>query len=466
MPKRKIYESVTITDFASEGRCIYKSETDGIVFVDGKVAPGDVVDLEVYKKKKSYQEARVIKIHAYSSIRTEPFCGHFDICGGCRWQNIKYEEQLKFKERQVRDHLERIGKVPNINMLPIVAADELQYYRNKLEFTFSNSRWLTTEEITSGESFSRNALGFHIPKRFDKVFAVRECRLQSDPSNLIRNELHQWAEEQGFSYYDLRNNQGFLRNLIIRTSNRGETMVIVQFAENRAEEISNVMHFLEERFPAITSLYYIINTKGNDSYQDQEPVHFSGSKTIREQMENLTFMVGPKSFYQTNSAQALELYKVARSFAGLTGSELVYDLYTGTGTIANFVANFANKIIGVEYIEAAVVDARTNSLNNNIFNTEFVSGDMKEVLSVDFLAKHGRPDVVITDPPRAGMDAPVVQVLLNAAPSRIVYVSCNSATQARDIEMMSSQYRVEQVQPVDMFPNTHHVESVALLVRI
>lgn len=466
MPKRKIYEAVTITDFASEGKCIYKSETDGVVFVDGKVAPGDVVDLEVYKKKKSFQEARVIKIHSYSDLRTVPFCEHFDVCGGCRWQNIRYEEQLRFKEQQVRDHLERIGKISDLNMLPIIPAESQILYRNKLEYTFSDSRWLTSDEIKSGEDFSRNALGFHIPKRFDKVFTVRDCRLQPDPSNSIRNRLFAWAEEEGLVFYNLRDNRGFLRNLIIRTSNVGEVMVIVQFAEDDSSKIERVMQFLQESFSEITSLYYIVNTKGNDSYQDQQAIHYFGATSIREEMEDLVFMVGPKSFYQTNSSQAYRLYQLARGFANLSGNELVFDLYTGTGTIANFVAKYANKVIGVEYVEESVADARVNSANNGIENTEFWAGDMKKVLTDQFLELHGRPDVIITDPPRAGMDAPVIDVILNAAPDRIVYVSCNAATQARDIQLMSDKYRVEKVQPVDMFPNTHHVESVALLVKI
>jgi 23S rRNA (uracil1939-C5)-methyltransferase len=466
MPKRKIYEAVTITDFASEGKCIYKSETDGVVFVDGKVAPGDVVDLEVYKKKKSFQEARVIKIHSYSDLRTVPFCEHFDVCGGCRWQNIRYEEQLRFKEQQVRDHLERIGKISDLNMLPIIPAESQILYRNKLEYTFSDSRWLTSDEIKSGEDFSRNALGFHIPKRFDKVFTVRDCRLQPDPSNSIRNRLFAWAEEEGLVFYNLRDNRGFLRNLIIRTSNVGEVMVIVQFAEDDSSKIERVMQFLQESFSEITSLYYIVNTKGNDSYQDQQAIHYFGATSIREEMEDLVFMVGPKSFYQTNSSQAYRLYQLARDFANLSGNELVFDLYTGTGTIANFVAKYANKVIGVEYVEESVADARVNSANNGIENTEFWAGDMKKVLTDQFLELHGRPDVIITDPPRAGMDAPVIDVILNAAPDRIVYVSCNAATQARDIQLMSDKYRVEKVQPVDMFPNTHHVESVALLVKI
>lgn len=466
MAKRKTYQGITITDFAAEGKCIYKSPETGVIFIDGKIAPGDVVDLEVYRSKKNFQEAKVTALHQLSPLRTEPTCIHFETCGGCRWQNIRYEEQLKFKERLVKDHLERIGKLDEVPLLPIIAADETLYYRNKLEFTFTNSRWLTREEIATELSLSRNALGFHIPKRFDKVFAVRECQLQRDPSNRIRNSLMNWAEGEGLAFYDLRNNRGFLRNLIIRTANTGEVMVIVQFGENQLENIERVMEFLKRSFPEITSLYYIVNLKGNDSYQDQEAIHYSGEQAIREKMEDLTFRVGPKSFYQTNSTQAHRLYQVAREFAQLSPNDLVFDLYTGTGTIANYVAKNAKRVIGIEYVEEAVADARINSALNQLSNTEFFAGDMKVVLSEDFLAQKGRPDVLITDPPRAGMEPPVVEVILKAAPQRIVYVSCNSATQARDIQMMSEQYRVEKVQPVDMFPNTHHVESVALLTRI
>ncbi|GAB2771450.1 23S rRNA (uracil(1939)-C(5))-methyltransferase RlmD [Rhabdobacter roseus] len=464
MPVQKKYEKVTITDFAAEGKCIYKSE-DGVVFVEGNVAPGDVVDLEVVRRKKKMQEAVVRKIHSYSSLRAEPHCRHQGVCGGCRWQHIGYEHQLQFKRQQVVDHFERIGRIKNVLINAIIPAPSTHFYRNKLEFTFSNNRWLTTDEIQSGSTFSRNALGFHVPKRFDKIFNVETCHLQPDPSNAIRNALNQYTESAGLNYYDIRQNVGLVRNLIIRTANTGDLMVIVQFAENDEEAIQSTLQFLQSTFPEITSLQYIVNTKGNDSYQDQEVMHFAGETYIRETMEDLTFRVGPKSFYQTNPEQAYTLFKVTRDFAGLTGKELVYDLYTGTGTIANFVARQARKVIGVEYVEAAVQDARQNSLLNGITNTEFYAGDMKRLLDTAFVARHGRPEVLITDPPRAGMDPEVVATILQAAPDRIVYVSCNSATQARDLAWMADAYEVTKVQPVDMFPHTHHVENVALLVK-
>ncbi len=458
------YEKVIISDFASEGKCIYKSE-NGVVFVEGDVAPGDVVDLKIVKTKKKLKEAVVTKIHSRSDLRVEPYCDHFGMCGGCKWQHIGYEHQLNSKQQQVQDHLERIGHLKDFNMLPIIGAEKTKYYRNKLEFTFSNWRWLSKEQIESGEVFEKYALGFHVPKRFDKIFTVDHCHLQPDPSNSIRNSLHEFGLKSGITYYDVRFNRGVLRNVIIRTANSGDLMVIVQFGENNPEAIERVMTFLRDNHPEITSLNYIINLKGNDSYQDQDVVNFAGAEKIRETMEGLTFYIGPKSFYQTNSEQAYELFKITRDFAGLTGEELVYDLYTGTGTIANFVASKAKKVIGLEYVEAAVADARINSELNGIFNTEFFAGDMRYLLNDAFVAKHGRPDIIITDPPRAGMDSPVIDTILKAAPNKIVYVSCNSATQARDLALMSGDYEVVKVQPVDMFPNTHHVENVALLVR-
>lgn len=458
------YKNVLISDFAAEGKCIYKSE-DGVVFVEGNVAPGDVVDLEVVGKKKKFKEAIVKKIHTYSTLRTTPYCEHNDVCGGCRWQHVGYDHQLRFKRQQVVDHFERIGKIQGVPVNEILAAPSTDYYRNKLEFTFSNSRWLTLDQIHSGEEFNRNALGFHVPKRFDRIFSVDHCHLQPEPSNAIRNGIQEYALTRGYTYYDMRKNEGTMRNVIIRTANTGDVMVIVQFGEPNEEAIADIMSYVKEKFPVITSLNYIINTKGNDSYQDQEVVHYSGETFIRETMEDLTFMVGPKSFYQTNSVQAYELFKVARDYAQLTGGEAVYDLYTGTGTIANFVARSALKVVGVEYVEAAVVDARKNSELNGIYNTSFFAGDMRKVMNEEFVSFHGRPDVIITDPPRAGMDVPVIETILSAAPDRIVYVSCNSATQARDLALMSEHYEVTRVQPVDMFPNTHHVENVALMVR-
>jgi 23S rRNA (uracil1939-C5)-methyltransferase len=463
MPINKKYENITITDFAAEGKCIYKSD-EGVIFIQGNAAPGDVVDIEVVNKRKKFREAVITRVHSYSPLRVTPYCQHVDVCGGCKWQHIDYQEQLKFKQQQVKDHFQRIGKLNEVEYESIVPASTLQFYRNKLEYTFSNSRWLSTSEINSQQEFSRNALGYHVPKRFDRIFNVEKCHLQPDPSNAIRNSLHSFAEKRGYVYYDVKNNVGRMRNLIIRTSNTGDVLVIVQFAEPDQEMIQDVLEFLKAEFPSITSLYYIVNQKGNDSYQDQDVIHYYGETYIRETMEDLTFMVGPKSFYQTNSEQAYTLYQVAREYADLTGQETVYDLYTGTGTIANFVARQAKKVIGVEYVEDAVRDARKNSELNGIFNTEFFAGDMKKVLNVDFLTRYGQPDVIITDPPRAGMDPSVIETIKAVSPNRIVYVSCNSATQARDLEMLSDRYRVVKARPVDMFPHTHHVENVALLV--
>ncbi|WP_373515838.1 23S rRNA (uracil(1939)-C(5))-methyltransferase RlmD [Persicitalea sp.] len=462
MPTIKRYENITITDFAAEGKCIYKSE-DGVIFIDGHVAPGDVVDIEVVRRKKKLAHAVVTKFHSLSEMRTDPYCQHFEVCGGCRWQHIDYPEQLKFKQKQVQDHFERIGKIKGVDYYPIVAAKTRLFYRNKLEYTFSNYRWLTIDDMNSDEEFSRNALGYHVPKCFDRIFQVEKCHLQTDPSNAIRNALFQFAEDRGYVFYNVKTNEGMMRNVIIRTSNSGDVMVIVQFAEPQPEVIEEVMAFMKAEFTGITSLYYIINQKGNDSYQDQEAVHYAGERYIRETMEDLTFMVGPKSFYQTNSEQAYELYKIARDYAQLSDHEIVYDLYTGTGTIANFVARNAKKVIGVEYIKEAVADARKNSELNGIANTRFYAGDMKRVLNEEFVKKQGRPDVIITDPPRAGMDSSVIATILSSSPSRIVYISCNTATQARDLELLSGKYKVVRAQPVDMFPHTHHVENVALL---
>lgn len=463
MPINKQYERVTITDFASEGKCIYKSE-DGVIFIQGNVAPGDVVDLEVVSRRKKMTEARVTHFHSLSDLRATPYCQHFDICGGCKWQHISYDEQINFKQRQVKDHFERIGKLKDVVYEPILGAEKRQYYRNKLEYTFSEYRWLTQEDMDSGQEFSRDALGYHVPKRFDRIFQVEKCHLQPDPSNAIRNSLFEYASSKGYVFYNIKDNVGMMRNVVIRTANTGDLMVIVQFAEPNDAIIEDVLEFLKAQFPEITSLYYIVNQKGNDSYQDQEAVHYFGERHICEAMENLQFLVGPKSFYQTNAEQAYELYKLARTYAELTGQETVYDLYTGTGTIANFIARDAGKVIGVEYIEEAVENARENSRINQINNTAFFAGDMKKVLDASFVLRHGRPDVVITDPPRAGMDPPVVEAILAAEPKRIVYISCNTATQARDLDRLSSRYKVVKTRPVDMFPHTHHVENITQLI--
>ncbi|MFN4144583.1 MAG: 23S rRNA (uracil(1939)-C(5))-methyltransferase RlmD [Runella sp.] len=462
---RQVVTNLLIEDFAAEGKCIAHHE-GAVVFIEGDAAPGDIVDVEIlHFKKKRFYEARVIDTHEFSSKRTLPFCDYFATCGGCKWQHIQYEEQLQFKWQQVYDHLHRIAKVSLPDLLPIVPSRQTTFYRNKLEFTFSNFRWFRAEEMTDNLILDRDALGFHIPKRFDRILDIEKCYLQPDPSNGIRNRLRDFAKKQGFRFYDQRLNSGFLRNLIIRTANTGQVMVIVQFAEANQAAIDLTMQFLSETFPEITSLQYIINTKGNDSYSDQEVVLFSGKPYLEERMEDLTFRVGPKSFYQTNSEQAYELYKIARDFAQLSGKELVYDLYTGTGTIANFVARQAQKVIGIEYIAEAIEDAKVNSQINNIVNTNFFAGDMRHLLTDEFVAIYGTPEVVITDPPRAGMDEPVVRTLLRVAPQRIVYVSCNTATQARDIAWLDEKYSVHKVQPVDMFPHTHHVENVVLLEK-
>ncbi len=460
MLKNKIYlNNVRIEDFAAEGKCIAKHD-GAVVFIEGNAAPGDVADIEIYNKKKKFFEGKIIKIHHLSEKRADVFCDYFGTCGGCKWQHISYEEQTKFKHQQVYDHLHRIAKVRLPAFLPIMPSKNTRFYRNKLEFTFSNSRWLTKEEMQSGEELSSLALGFHIPKKFDKILDIDKCYLQPEPSNEIRNALRAFALEHRLSFYDQKRNEGFLRNLIVRTASTNDLMVVMQFGEYDQENIDSVMSFIQQSFPQITSLHYIVNTKGNDSYYDQTPVWVAGKEYMEEKMEDLTFRIGPKSFYQTNSEQAFELYKITRSFAQLTGNELVYDLYTGTGTIANFVAKQAKRVVGIEYVAEAIEDAKINSAINGITNTDFYAGDMKLVLNDTFIAQHGRPDVIITDPPRAGMDEPVVKKIMEVSPKRIVYVSCNSATQARDLAILDEKYEVEAVQPVDMFPHTHHVENV------
>lgn len=465
--KRKelpLIESVEITGIVAEGKSIARVG-DMVVFVPYG-CPGDVVDIKIDKKRSSYAEAHIVRMVSASNQRVEPKCAHFGTCGGCKWQHIPYKMQLEYKRQQVIDALERIAKVelPSINSTIASAATER--YRNKLEFTFSSRRWLTFEQIAQEEVMTdRNALGFHIPGSFDKVLDIEHCLLQGDISDRIRLHIRALATSKGYSFYDIKGQHGLLRNMIVRTASTGEVMLIVVFGENNRTAIGEILSDVAANFPEITSLMYVINLKVNDSIADQEVHLFAGSPFINEQMENLTFRVGPKSFYQTNSNQAYELYKVARNMAALNGNELVYDLYTGTGTIANFVAGKARRVIGIEYVEDAVADARLNSQLNGIDNTCFFAGDMKDVLSDAFVARNGRPDVIIVDPPRAGMHKEVVDVILRASPSRIVYVSCNPATQARDIAMLDEKYRVVEVQPVDMFPHTHHVENVALLVQ-
>ncbi|AUD00917.1 23S rRNA (uracil(1939)-C(5))-methyltransferase RlmD [Spirosoma pollinicola] len=479
--RRKIHKiperlaGVRIDAVAAEGKCIVRTE-DGVIFVENPtggpgVAPGDVVDLRITNTKKQYREAVAERVQEWSPLRTEPFCEHFGTCGGCKWQHIQYPEQLGFKQQQVVDHLTRIGKVGLPAILPILAASPTRYYRNKLEFTCAEGRWLTSTEVRTDEPMDQRAVGFHVPGRFDKVLPINHCYLQPDPSNAIRLAVNEFVFQNGVTLYNLKLHTGYLRTLIIRTADTTQqVMVTLQVAQDNPELLDALMNHLLVAFPQITSLNYILNTKKNDSYQDQEVVNWAGKGYIEEQMDAgndqlLTFRVGPKSFYQTNAQQAYNLYKVAREFAGLTGQERVYDLYTGTGTIALFVARLAKHVVGVEYVEASVADARVNAEVNGITNTTFVAGDMKDILTDDFFEKHGRPDVVITDPPRAGMDEAVTRQLLKAAPQRIVYVSCNTATQARDLGILDEGYTVTSVQPVDMFPHTHHVENVVVLTK-
>jgi len=459
-----LLEKVRITDIAAEGKALARVN-DRVVFVPLAI-PGDVVDIQVRKKRKAFYEGYITQWHEYSSMRQKPVCAHFGVCGGCKWQMLPYAEQLKFKEQQVNDQLVRIGKVTDLNLMPIIGAQSSEFYRNKLEFTFSNKRWLTQDEIDTAEGIkNRNAVGFHVPGLFDKVVDVRECHLQADPSNAIRNSIRQFAEDHEYSFFDLREQSGLLRNLIIRTTSTDETMVILSFYDDDKNCREAILNHILEEFPAITSLNYVVNKKRNDTILDQEIVCFAGRDHIREEMEGLQFIIGPKSFYQTNSQQAHELYKVTREFAGLSGTETVYDLYTGTGTIANFLARSVKHIIGIETVPEAIADAKKNAENNGIKNASFLVGDMKDVFNADLFTEYGLPDVVVLDPPRAGIHQNVVDVLLAAEPGKIVYVSCNPATQARDILLLSQKYEVVKAQPVDMFPHTHHVENVSLLIK-
>ena len=455
------------TSFTAEGKALAKVN-DLVVFVP-YVVPGDVVDLQVKRKKNHYAEAVAVKIHEQSPMRVEPFCQHYGVCGGCKWQCLSYEDQIRYKQKQVFDNLTRIGKVELPEFRPILGSEKTRFYRNKLEFTFSNKRWLTEEEVKADVQYDQmNAVGFHIPGAFDKVLAIEKCWLQDDISNQIRNAIRDYAYEHNYSFFNLRTQEGVLRNMMVRTSSTGELMVLLQCkitSDAEKRQMLELLQFVGDRFPQITSLLYVINNKCNDTIGDLEVEVFKGNDHIFEEMEGLRFKVGPKSFYQTNSEQAYQLYKVAREFAGLTGNELVYDLYTGTGTIANFVSRQAKKVIGIEYVPEAIEDAKVNSEINGIDNTLFYAGDMKDILTQDFITEHGRPDVIITDPPRAGMHNDVIDVILFAAPKRIVYVSCNPATQARDLQLLDGRYKVSAVQPVDMFPHTHHVENVVLLER-
>jgi len=459
-----LLEKVKITDIGTEGNAVAK--VDGQVVFVPMLIPGDVVDIRVRKKRRKYMEGTAVRFHEYSSDRIEPRCTHFGVCGGCKWQHLRYEKQLEFKEKQVIDNLTRIGKLELSGVRPILGSSEIYGYRNKLEFTFSDKRWLTREEmLADNDRIVEDALGFHIPGYFDKVLDIRECHFQPDPSNAIRDSVRRYAHRKSLAFFNIRQQSGFLRNLIIRTTRSGNVMVIVVFFMDERERINGLMEHLRTEFPRITSLYYIINTKKNDSLSDQVPVLYSGDDHLVEEIDSLKFRIGPLSFYQTNTLQAGKLYAVAKEFAGLTGRETVYDLYTGAGTIACYVAGEAGKVIGMEYVDAAVEDAVINSGINNIGNTEFYAGDIRLLLNEKFIQEKGRPDVIITDPPRAGMHSDVVEQILSAGPSRIVYISCNPSTQARDAGLMSEKYRVAAVQPVDMFPHTHHVENVILLER-
>jgi len=457
-------EKVLITDIGAEGNAL--ARVDNLVVFVPMLIPGDIVDIKVIRKRKKYLEGRVVKFHQYSPDRIEPRCIHFGICGGCKWQHLPYNLQLKYKEKQVRDNLIRIGKIdiPEIN--PIIGSSGIFLYRNKLEYTFSDKRWLTKEEVASGAKFEKeDALGFHIPGLFDKVLDIEECHLQPDPSNSIRNAVRQYSLENNLQFFDLREQKGFLRNIVIRNSLDGKVMVIVVFFHDDFEKRNGLLDFIASEFPQVNSLMYVINSKKNDSLNDQEPILYKGEDHLVEEMDGLKFRIGPKSFYQTNTRQALELYRIVRDFAELTGKEIVYDLYSGTGTIANYISALAGKVIGIEYVDEAVKDAIINSEINGISNTHFFAGDMKDILSEAFFASNGKPDVIITDPPRAGMHEDVIKIIANASPDRIVYVSCNPSTQSRDIQLLSDDYNVERVQPVDMFPHTHHVENVVLLKR-
>ena len=450
---------------AAEGKAIAKV-SDLVIFVP-YVVPGDVVDLQIKRKKNKYAEAEAVNFHEYSSTRAVPFCQHYGICGGCKWQVLPYAEQIKYKQKQVEDNLRRIGKIELPEISPILGSAKTEFYRNKLEFTFSDKRWLTYEEVKQEVKYDQmNAVGFHIPGAFDKVLAIEKCWLQNDISNRIRNAVRDYAYEHNYSFINLRSQEGMLRNMIIRTSSTGELMVIIICKIVEDSEMTlfkQLLQYVADTFPEITSLLYIINNKCNDTINDLDVYVFKGNDHIFEEMEGLRFKVGPKSFYQTNSEQAYNLYKIARDFAGLTGNELVYDLYTGTGTIANFVSRQARQVIGIEYVPEAIEDAKVNAEINGIDNTLFFAGDMKDMLTQEFINEYGRPDVIITDPPRAGMHQDVVDVILFAEPKRIVYVSCNPATQARDLQLLDVKYKVKAVQPVDMFPHTHHVENVVLL---
>ena len=462
---KAIFYNIKVLDAGAKGVSVAKAPDGKVIFIPN-VVPGDVVDVQTFKKRKAYYEGKAVHIHEYSEHRTEPVCIHFGTCGGCKWQNMKYSQQLFYKHNEVYNHLKRIGKVKLPDFEPILGSEKQFFYRNKMEFSFSDSRWLIENEIGTDDSIlDRNALGFHIPKMWDKILDIVKCHLQEDPSNEIRNEIKAFAKANNLTFFNTRNHAGLLRTLMIRTASTGEIMVLIQFFEDEISEIELLMNFIDTRFPEITSLQYTINAKANDTLYDQEIILFKGRDYILEEMEGLKFSINAKSFYQTNSEQAYELYKITRDFAGLTGDEIVYDLYTGTGTIAQFLSRNAKKVIGVESVPEAISDAKENAVRNGITNCEFFVGDMKVVFNENFIAEHGHPDVIITDPPRDGMHKDVIEQIMKIAPEKIVYVSCNSATQARDLALMDEKYKVIRVRPVDMFPQTHHVENVVLLEK-
>ncbi|MBU2976577.1 23S rRNA (uracil(1939)-C(5))-methyltransferase RlmD [Zobellia sp. B3R18] len=464
--RRQVFENIEVVDAGAKGKTIGKAPDGRVIFLTNTV-PGDVVDVQTTKKRKAYFEGVATAFHSYSDKRTEPQCQHFGVCGGCKWQDMGYEHQLYYKQKEVENNLKRIGHLELPETTPILGSEEQYFYRNKMEFSFSDSRWLTLEEIQSNEDIAdKNALGFHIPGMWDKILDIKKCHLQQDPSNAIRLETRDFAIKNGLTFFNPRNQHGQLRTLMIRTASTGELMVMIQFYENDKAKRELLLNHLKETFPEITSLLYVINQKQNDTIYDQEIVCFSGRDHIFEEMEGLKFKINAKSFYQTNSAQAYELYKLTREFADLRGNELVYDLYTGTGTIAQFVSKKAKKVVGIESVPEAIADAKANALRNEISNVDFFVGDMKNVFNQEFIDANGTPDVIITDPPRDGMHKDVVQQILNIAPEKVVYVSCNSATQARDLALMKEMYQVVKVQPVDMFPQTHHVENIVLLKKL
>lgn len=462
---RLIFENVSVLDAGAKGKSVGKAPDGRIIFISNAV-PGDVVDIQTTKKRKAYFEGVATKFHSLSDKRTDPLCEHFGVCGGCKWQHMDYDYQLYYKQKEVENNLRRIGHLTLPEILPILGSDQKYFYRNKMEFSFSDSRWLTQEEINSKHEITdKNALGFHIPGMWDKILDIKKCHLQADPSNEIRLEIKKYAQLNELRFFNPRNHTGLLRTLMIRTSSSKEIMVLIQFYDDAEDKRNGLLDHLKKKFPQITSLLYVINRKGNDTIYDQDIQCHAGKEYIYEEMEGLKFKITAKSFYQTNSQQAYELYKVVREFAHLNKTELVYDLYTGIGTIAQFVAAEAKKVIGIEAIPEAIEAAKSNALENNITNVDFFSGDMKNIFNKEFVASNGRPDVIITDPPRDGMHKDVVAQILQIAPRKVVYVSCNSATQARDLELMKEVYDVKLIQPVDMFPQTHHVENVVLLEK-